>query len=84
MDLPSLWYYSAEKQALIFFDPALGGKGTGFSIPEIERTGQWAPKGTLELAIRKVIPPMPGGPPVIQRAASLPPQGFPPNAGRRR
>lgn len=82
---PPLWCYDASRQALIFFDPARGGQGTGFHIPAVERTGQWQPPSGLELALRKVLPPLPGGP-MIQSAAAMPQQpfrGISPN-GRRR
>jgi hypothetical protein len=79
---PQLWYYDLSKQALIFFDPERNGQGIGFHLPAIERLGLWEPRGQLELAIRKMVPAIPG-PSMIQRAAGLPPQGFPPNARRR-
>jgi hypothetical protein len=82
MDTP-LWCYVAEKQALVFFDPAHNGQGQGFSIPAIERAGYWQPHGTLELAIRKTTPAMPG-PPMIQPVNRLPPQGFPSSVHARR
>jgi hypothetical protein len=82
MDAP-LWVYDSTRQALIFFDPARGGQGTGFHIPAIEKTGQWLPLTGLELALRKVLPPLPGGP-MIQPAAAMPKfRGVSSNGGRR-
>ena len=82
MEAP-LWQYDAARQALIFFDPARNGQGTGFHIPALERTGQWQPSPGLELALRKTLPSF--GPAMIQQAEALPQRfrGISPN-GRRR
>jgi hypothetical protein len=83
MEVP-LWCYDAGRQALIFFDPARNGQGTGFHIPAVERTGEWQPSSGLELALRKTLPLLPSGP-MIQPAAAMPSQfrGISPNGSRR-
>jgi hypothetical protein len=56
-----LWFFDSSRQALVYRDPQTG-QGVGFFAPDIERVGHWEPKakGALEVALRTVLPRMPG------------------------
>jgi hypothetical protein len=54
-----IWYFDSSRQALVYVDP-MTRQGVGFFAPDVERTGQWEPKGGLEVALRTSLPRMPG------------------------